>query len=759
MKPFLFFIFLIAFFPAFAQQQVGGRVVGNKMPLAGASIQMAGQHLLTDSAGQFTFLVPEGKHRLSVSFTGYQQLSQWVVVDSLPKQLLIDLQPVVTDLDAVVVTGTLRPVQRMQSPIPVEVYTQKFFQKNPTPTLFESLQNINGIRPQINCSVCNTGDIHVNGLEGPYTMVTIDGMPIVSALSTVYGLFGIPTELIDRVEVVKGPASALYGSEAVGGLINIITKNPDKAPRFAANIMTTSWLEHTVDAGVRWGRGKVKALTGAHFFYNNLPFDKNKDGFADVTLQQRASLFQKLTWARNSNRTASLAGRYFYEDRWGGQMQWQPKFRGGDSVYGESIYTNRWELLGNYQLPTTENIHFQFSATGHRQNSFYGVTPYLATQRILFGQMLWRKQLRSVHLLTGITARHTFYNDNTAATFDDDGVTDKPERIFLPGAFVQGEWTVTGKSELLTGLRYDHHPVHGGIITPRIAYKYAASANTTLRLNTGTGFRVVNLFTEDHAALTGARIVEIAGQLNPERSVNANANISHKLAIGSSRFLVDASAWYTHFSNRIFPDYNTDPNKIIYRNLNGFSVSRGVSLNMEGTIRQRLKIIAGATLQNVFLQEEKQRTQQPLTESWSGTWVISYNFPAAGIAIDYTGNVYGPMQLPLLSQLDPRKSQSPVWSIQNIQLTKTVKAGLEIYGGAKNLLNWTPAKGNPFLIARANDPFDKQVLFNADGTVQPNNDPNAGAAYNPYALSFDPTYMYASNQGIRFFAGLRYSVR
>src|SRR5690606_12933343 len=126
-------------------------------------------------------------------------------------QIRIVLQKDNRNLDEVVVSGTLREVSKLESPIPVEVYSAKFFRANPAPTIFESLQNINGVRPQVNCSVCNTGDIHINGLEGPYTMVLIDGMPIVSGLSTVYGLNGIPQALIERVEIVKGPASTLYG--------------------------------------------------------------------------------------------------------------------------------------------------------------------------------------------------------------------------------------------------------------------------------------------------------------------------------------------------------------------------------------------------------------------------------------------------------------------------------------------------------------------------------------------------------------------
>ena len=115
-------------------------------------------------------------------------------------------------MNEIVVSGTLRAVRKLESPVAVEVYSPKFLKLNPTPSVFEALQLVNGVRPQLNCNICNTGDIHINGLEGPYTMVTIDGMPIVSSLSSVYGLFGIPNQLIERIEVVKGPASGLYGS-------------------------------------------------------------------------------------------------------------------------------------------------------------------------------------------------------------------------------------------------------------------------------------------------------------------------------------------------------------------------------------------------------------------------------------------------------------------------------------------------------------------------------------------------------------------
>ena len=110
------------------------------------------------------------------------------------------------------------------------------------------------------------------------------------------------------------------------------------------------------------------------------------------------------------------------------------------------------------------------------------------------------------------------------------------------------------------------------------------------------------------------------------------------------------------------------------------------------------------------------------------------------------------MRLPLLGDLDPRPEYSPAWSLQNIQVTKKFKNGLEIYAGVKNFLNWTPNKGTPFIIARSRDPFDKEVSFNAEGQV-------IATAKNPYALTFDPTYVYAPNQGARGFFGLRFNLK
>ena len=701
----------------------------------------------------YRFLV----HILVLLSWGYTAAQDSVAVhpvrDSVPAQTMDS--PFSRQMDDIVVSGTLRPVKRLESPVSVEVYTRQFFRMNPVPSLFESMQLVNGVRPQVNCNICTTGDIHINGLEGPYTMVTIDGMPIVSSLSSVYGLFGIPSQLIERVEIVKGPASSLYGSEAVGGLINIITRSPDKAPVLSLDLMTSSWKEAMADIGLRWKAGKrVTALTGLHLFHYDNPVDGNADGFTDMALQRRVSLFQKLQFNRRDGKTAGLAARYFYEDRWGGEMRWTPAFRGGDSLYGESIYTNRVELIGN--TPLFRDVDLSWSYNGHWQDSWYGNTPYIAQQHVGFVQATWQKNAGRHALLSGLAMRLTRYDDNSPATARPDGKGNQPSKVALPGLFVQDEWKIAPRYTLLTALRADHHPDHGLIFTPRLALKWDAGNAGIFRLNAGTGFRVVNLFTEDHAALTGARQVVIDGQLDPEQSVNVNLNHVIRIPFYHAYLNIDASLWYTRFSNQILPDYDTDPNQIIYRNLDGYSRSSGFSLNAEYNWKNRLFLQAGTTLQDVrqFRADgygQREAIRPILTESWSAVWALGYRFPRADLRIDYTGNVYGPMRLPLAGPMDPRPDMSPVWSIQNLQLSKRFGERFEVYGGIRNLLNWTPGRGVPFLIARANDPFDKEVEYDSGGQV-------LATPSHPYALTFDPTDVYAPNQGRRLVLGFRLTI-
>lgn len=748
---FVFFIFISS--TSQAQYQVKGQILSSQdEPLEFVSIfaKELGIGIQSDSLGKFALVVP-GNTRVLLTFSqvGFQSIQKWVIPNSQPIQVI--LTPVENGLDEVVVSGTLQELSRADSPVPVEVFKSSFFRSNPVPSLFESFQQVNGVRTQVNCAICNTGDIQINGLPGPYTMVLIDGMPIVSGLATVYGLSGIPQSLIDRIEVVKGPASTLYGSEAVGGLIHIITKRPEKAPLFSFDLMGTSWEEFSLDASVKTSFGKrIQSLTGVNAFRYDRPIDKNEDGLTDLALQERVSLFQKVDFQLKERKLLSLAGRLVLEDRWGGEMNWTPQDRGGDRIYGESIQTRRWELFGTYELPVIQSLKLQVSANGHQQDSYYGTTFYKANQKIAFGQLTWNKSAGMHQFLLGTAYRLTSYDDSTLATSNTSTRTNAPAVTHLPGIFLQDELKISSSSQLLFGLRHDFSAVHGSIWSPRINFKVNSEDKSLIwRTSLGNGFRVANVFTEDHAALTGARAVVFTEKLRPEESWNATSNLMKKVYTSSGNYFgLDASVFYTYFSNQIIPDYESNPNEIRYANLDGTSQSRGLSLNFDGLWANGFKLLTGITWMDVSLTEDGKRVQQLFTERFSGVWTLGYHFHPLELTVDYTGNVYGPMRLPLLGPLDDRGEFSPWWSLQNIQITKRFGNKWELYGGVKNLLNYRPPNNS---IARAFDPFDRGVVFDAAGSVVP-------TAANPNALSFDPTYLFAPNQGIRGFLGLRFTL-
>jgi len=262
----------------------------------------------------------------------------------------------------------------------------------------------------------------------------------------------------------------------------------------------------------------------------------------------------------------------------------------------------------------------------------------------------------------------------------------------------------------------------------------------TFRLTAGSGFRVVNLFTEEHAALTGARQVELKSNLKPEQSWNVNFNYSKLITHNNGYVSLDASLFYTYFTNKIVGDFITDPDKIIFDNLEGHAVSKGITFNSDFSFANSLKLMAGVTLMDVYRYDysvSESKIPQIQAPTFSGTFNISYAFDQPRLSVDLTGKVNGPMHLPVVPN-DFRPELSPWLGLVNIQLTKAIGEGWEVYGGVKNLLNFIP--DDPLL--RPFDPFDKNINVN-----------------NPNGYTFDTSYNYAPLQGTRGFLGVRYRMK
>lgn len=690
--------------------------------------------VLSDSTGFAAMAHAVQGSLWTVALTGYQnQTFVWKGSGD------ILLEPLDELLNEVVVSGTLRAMSRSESPVPVEVYTPQFFKQTGATGLLDGLRMVNGAQAQTTCNVCGTADIRINGLDGPYTMILIDGMPIVSALSTVYGLQGIPTSLIERMEVVKGPSSTLYGSEAVAGVINIITRDVLCAPRFTADVQGSTQGEWNADLGGRFRLGKKAdgLLSGSLFHFGNR-MDVNEDNFTDMPLQQRYAAFGKIRFERPKQRLAGVTARYVWEDRFGGEMNWQPEFYGTDSVYGEKIRTDRLEMLGQWQVPLRDTVVFSFSFNDHAQNSVYGTTRFNARQRVSFAQVLWEKALGRRHqTAAGASVRYTWYDDNTPVTAGPDGSDNVPSSVVLPGMFVQDDIKITAKHRLLLGMRFDHHPAHGAVWSPRANWKWSLSDAQALRISAGNGFRVANVFSEDHAALTGARQVVFEETLEPEKSWNANVNWTAQFFPGFGLIGLDVSVFHTRFSNRILADYAVDPDLVVYRNLDGFGISQGVSVRSDWSWSQGLRVSGAVTLLDVYVEEQGHRRPQLYAPGVSGNATISYTLPRWLLTMDGNVSLTGPMHLPVQPN-DFRSELSPWYVLAGLQFTRPWK-NIEMYAGVRNLLDLLPQ--DPLM--RPFDPFDKQA---------------GDLVSNPNGYTFDTGYNYAPMQGRRFYFGVRWKI-
>ena len=714
--------------PALAQEpgSVMGRVTAEGRGLAAARVELLGTSVATLSGADGGYLltgVAPGRYRIRATALGYAAREREVTLSGGTATADLDLSVRALAMDAVVVTGTMKQSTVAESTVKVDVVPAAVLQRVATNNLMESVSYLNGLYQQVDCGVCYTNNIRINGMKGPYTAVLIDGMPIMSSLASVYGLNGINPAIIERIEILKGPSSTLYGTEAMGGVVNVITRSPRFAPRLNGEAHLSSHGEKDLHlSAARTGKGMSGLLSG-NVSRLDAFHDENGDGFSDEPLFTRVALFGKVNVGTEARTLLSVTGKIYGEDRFGGVEGWTERDRGSGTVYGESVRTRRGEMIGTLRPGWLgDRLRADFSLTHHEQDSFYGATRYDARQTIAYGHLLWDQRIAGAHdLLVGASVRHQLYDDDTAAT------TEREVRT-IPGIFVQDDWSVTPRLKLLGGIRFDRHEEHGVISAPRASAKWQPREHTAFRVNAGTGFRVVNLFTEDHAALTGAREVVIAERLRPERSFSVAANVNQIIEMGPSPMMIDLDAFVTRFSNKIVPNYDRDPNQIFYENLRGYSVSRGLSLSLNQNVDfERILYTVGATVQDVFVVTDGARRKELFAPEFTGTWGVTYNHPSPGLSLSYSGRLTGPLRLPEYPEPFSRPTESATYTVHDAQVTWKLPRDAQIYLAATNLFDFR--QGSPLI-----DPA------------------------HPFGDAFDTTYVWGPIKGREVLIGARFGV-
>jgi len=703
---------------------------------------------VTDSVGYYSISeIPKGKYSITISMTGYRSWdSSFTINSSQEIYISIRLRQLSTNANEITVTGTMLPTTIKESPVKTEsVSTEAMENYLPgTTNMVETLKMVNGITEQVGCGVCFTNSISINGLPGPYTAVLLDGAPVFGNLATVYGLNGVPNVAVDRYEVIKGPNSTLYGSEALAGVINIITKNPEKS-EYLADAMLSTNSEAFGNISISESIGKMSGIVSGNFGYIGNIEDNNSDGFNDMLNLERITGFTK--WTLPINRIDfSLGGNIYTEARRNGitryLTEYSDELRGDPDIYGESIETERYTLFGSIDGIDQGIGKLDFSMSLYSQDSYYGEDYYLASQDMYWLNYIYPIATESHQILLGSTARFQTYNDNTVATQSIEG-NDQPDAQFIPGLFIQDEWDINDDMKLLSGLRLDHYKRHGPIFSPRLSYKWSPSYMFDFRLNTGTGFRIVNLFTEDHAFITGQRQIVIEEELMPEQSYNilAGGVYYYDLGIGWGSGSVDLDGFYTYFQNKIIPNYETD-GFITYSNTDGYSYTRGAAFSINHSFDFPLQLTFGMTFlesAEVIVDEGQTSTQSlPYAPSYSGVAMLNYYWEWAEIKVGYSARFTGPQDLPEVFDVNkdtgipessPRPTISEAFAIHGLQLTKEFE-NWDLYVGAQNIgdfmQSYSPIAGY--------------------------NDPNSNPGFSQY---FDTAYAYSPIHGREVYIGIR----
>ena len=610
--------------------QIAGHVIekDSEESIPFAAVLIVGTDLGTtsDEGGHFTFSnLKAGKYLLRVSSVGYiTQEKEVEVSDNATSLVHFQMEADNFITDEVVVSANRNEVSRKDAPVVVNVMSQKLFETVNSPDLAKSLNYQSGVRVENNCQNCTFPQVRINGLEGPYSQILINSRPVMSALSGVYGLEQIPVNMIERIEVVRGGGSALFGANAVAGTINIITKDPI-SNSFQFN---TNFTNMGGDAWEQYMGGNVSLVSDDNTYgiamyetyRNRNPYDRDDAGFSEVGKLDSNAFGLRAYYRPSHFSRISLEYHTTNEFRRGGN-----KF---DLQPHESDITEQTKHIINsggvtYDQYINEYKHkiSIFSSIQHvDRNSYYGAeqdpNAYGKTDDLTWmaGAMYvgnFDRFLFAPSVFTGGVE----YNNNSLHDIMTGYDRDMKQDVRIASAFVQNEWKIN-RLTMLVGARLDKHNLIDGVIfSPRINFLYKPSDALQARLTWSTGFRAPQAYDEDlHLTAVGGENVQtiLADGLKEERSNSFSGSIDYTTHFGHWQANLLAEAFYTDLSN-VFVIESITPAIQERRNGDGARVY-GVNLDAKIAHGKEASFQLGFTAQR-----SRYKTDEAWTELEDGT--------------------------------------------------------------------------------------------------------------------------------------------
>lgn len=544
------------------------------LPYAIVQIVETGEGTVADGDGYFEFKeIPSGEYTLKVQSMGYLTQTKKVTVG---KNFRTDLHFVMEEdailVDEVVVSASRNETTRKQAPVVVNVMNQKLFEMVNSVDLAKSLNYQSGLRIENNCQNCGFPQVRINGLEGPYSQILINSRPVMSALSGVYGLEQIPVNMIERVEVVRGGGSALFGANAVGGTINIITKDPVsnsfQVSSTMSNLNAKVWEQYVGANGSFVSSDNKYGLALYQSYRNRNPYDADGDSFSEL--------------GKLNMNTFGLRGYYkpTHYSRISLEYHTTNEFRRGGNKFDlqphETDITEQTKHIIN-SGGLTYDVYFKhykhklslYSSVQHTdRNSYYGsqqdANAYGTTDDLTaVGGAMYVGNMNSCLFAPATFTGGLEYQYNKLHDVMTGYNRDLLQSVKIASGFAQNEWKMEHFT-LLAGFRLDKHNLVDNIIfSPRINTLWRPSDKLQGRLTWSTGFRAPQAYDEDlHVANVGgeAMLIRLAPDLKPERSNSFSGSVDWSLNFGHFQSNLLVEGFYTMLDDVFYlADVGKDP--------------------------------------------------------------------------------------------------------------------------------------------------------------------------------------------------------
>ena len=712
-----------------------GHVVseGEHIPFVNIYLEGTNYGTATDVTGHYMMVdLPVGTYTIVAKMVGYKESKREVTLKAGETiEVKFDLEEDVIHMDEVVITGTKTFKRQTESAVIVNVLDSKQIERVAAQTISESLSFQPGLRMETDCQTCNYTQLRMNGLGGAYSQILINGRAVFSPLTGLYGLEQLPTEMVDRIEVVRGGASALYGSSAIGGTVNIITKLPQRnSYEVTSNntIIGSDALDYNVNATLTALSQKLNAGMAMYAFHRDRDaYDHNGDNFSELPTLKNNSFGINSFFQIDEDQKIEANFSSTFEYRYGGELIDGPAYQAQQSeerthnvLMGGVDYSYNPSMRTSFVVyaagQNTKRKHYTGIAPdgGQDLQDHNNAPPYGNSINSTFQVGAQLNHAVSDFIGSG-TNIFTF-----GAEYLYDDVFDEIEAYnYLIdqqtknlGAFIQSDWSITRKTTLLAGIRADKHNfVDNMIFNPRVSLLLKPNTNTQLRLSWSTGFRAPQAFDADmHIAFAGGGIqtIELADDLKEERSQSISGSLNWDKPTESHIIGFTLEGFYTQLKDAFVLEElgtNEDGNSIMEKSNGGQSNVYGATFEARANFNRKLQLEAGFTLQksqydtevqwSADLPGEKNYLRTPEAYGYyTLTWTPLQKFSAALSGV-YTGSMlvphYGLPGDPGTPEQDIL-FESPGFMETNLKLgyifeLKRIDSSVELFGGVSNLFD------------------------------------------------------------------------